>query len=165
MKQMRYKWTGSSFVSFLHVEGCIFCACCTDLSHIMHFFFFASHPFSCLSIYFHLQRCWVPGSSPLRSWEQARSSRWGTRRSSGKPAAWCCFAWQLLMNHWSFDSPCGSLSIEVLGIYLKLACSLPFYSAWRISTLQKMFYLIPEEVGWSSPLACFSVPVGYGGSP
>lgn len=123
--------------------------------------FFASHPFSCLSIYFYLQQCWVPGSSLLHSWEQAKSSRWGTRKSLGKPAAWYYFTWQLLMNRWSFDSPYISLSIQMLGIYLKLACSFPFHSAERNSTLQTVIFLILRYVGWSSPLECFSVLVGY----
>lgn len=109
-------------------------------------------------MYFYLQQSWAADGSMLHAWAQTRSSRWSIRKSWWKPGAWCHFTWQVLMNLWSLHSP-YILAIQMLGIYLKPDCSLSFHSIERSSTLWKMIFLLLKYMGWSTPLAWFTV--GY----
>lgn len=130
--------------SSLLLEGFIFCAYYTDLSYVMHFFllliYFHAFPFisSSISIYFYLQQCGVPENSLLHSWEQAKQMR---HKEKFRETQSLILFHVFLLNPWSFDSPHISLSIQMSGICLQLACSPSFYSAAGTSTLQKMIFL------------------------
>jgi len=117
--------------------------------------FFASHPciFTSNGLGQPMALCYTPGHRLGLADEAEEKSWW-------KPGTWSHFTWQVLMNLWSLYSP-YILAIQMLGIYLKPDCSLSFHSTERSSTLWKMIFLLLKYMGWSTPLACFSVHIGY----